>query len=141
MTRSKAKANPAQYSVSPFPVKCLKLLLKELQSFKTSAAKGKKVSTNTLDIDEDDGDDEWDDDDDLAGPEGKGEFDFLSCMSPELMSRRAIELTLSAWLDGDGGGDMDAQDDDEDLRSDPIAQIDMVVSPSRSRKEPKGVLG
>lgn len=97
VTRSKAKANPAQYTASPFPAKCLKLLLKELQTFRSTATgKGKKVSTGTLDIDEDDGvrclfdremipnlaqDDEWDDDDDLAGPEGKGEFDFLSCES------------------------------------------------------------
>lgn len=35
----------------------------------------------------------------------------------------------TAWLDDDGGGDNEAQDDDEDLKSDPIAQIDMVVSP------------
>lgn len=56
ITRSKAKANPAQYTAAPFPSKCLKLLLKELQTFRsTAAAKGKKVSTGTLDIDEDDG--------------------------------------------------------------------------------------
>lgn len=36
---------------------------------------------------------------------------------------------IPAWLDDDGGGDNEAQDDDEDLKSDPIAQIDMVVSP------------
>jgi hypothetical protein len=33
-----------------------------------------------------------------------------------------------AWLDEGGGGEHDAQDDDEDLRHDPLAQIDMVVS-------------
>jgi hypothetical protein len=36
-------------------------------------------------------------------------------------------LISSAWMDN-GAGDHDAQDDDEDLRSDPIAQIDLSVS-------------
>lgn len=34
----------------------------------------------------------------------------------------------AAWLDQGGGADTDAQDDDEDLKSDPIAQIDLAVS-------------
>jgi hypothetical protein len=36
-------------------------------------------------------------------------------------------LISSAWMDNGAGGH-DAQDDDEDLRSDPIAQIDLSVS-------------
>lgn len=56
ITRSKARANPAQYSPMPFNVKCLKLILKELQTYKTTAGgKGKKVSNNTIDLEEDDG--------------------------------------------------------------------------------------
>ena len=35
----------------------------------------------------------------------------------------------SAWMD-DGPSHDDAQDDDEDLRSDPVAQIDIGVSAS-----------
>jgi hypothetical protein len=38
------------------------------------------------------------------------------------------EADITAWLDEGGGGEHDAQDDDEDLRHDPLAQIDMVVS-------------
>jgi hypothetical protein len=37
-------------------------------------------------------------------------------------------LMVTAWLDA-GGPDNDTQDDDEDLKSDPIAQIDLPVSP------------
>lgn len=56
ITRSKARANPAQYTPMPFIVKCLKLILTELQTYKTTAGgKGKKVSNNTIDLEEDDG--------------------------------------------------------------------------------------
>lgn len=152
VTRSRAKTNPARYTRTPFPIKCLKLILKELQTFKSSAGgKGKKVSSGTIDVEDDDGvgrppstgprsrhdgadvdqDDEWDDDDDLAGPEGKGEFDFLSCeliaLPLSLCSTYPDWTDTAAWLDEGGGGDMEAQDDDEDLRSDPVAQTDMVV--------------
>lgn len=37
------------------------------------------------------------------------------------------QADTAAWLDA-GGPDSDAQDDDEDLKSDPIAQIDLAVS-------------
>lgn len=78
-------------------------------------------------------DEEWDDEDDgLGAPEGKGEFDYLSCKSaqsnPGPLVSIAHRLMRVAWLDDGGGGDNEAQDDDEDLRTDPIAQIDMVVS-------------
>ena len=36
-------------------------------------------------------------------------------------------IYLIDWLE-DGPNDSDAQDDDEDLRTDPLAQIDMAVS-------------
>ncbi|KAK8849809.1 hypothetical protein IAR55_005145 [Kwoniella newhampshirensis] len=102
MTRSRTKLNPNQYSQIPFPLKALKLILKDVQAEPSSKGKGKADLT----IEEDDGDEEWDDDDILGGGE-IGEFDYLS-----------------GWLD-DKGGENDAQDDDEDLKSDPLAQIDM----------------
>lgn len=41
-------------------------------------------------------DDEWDDDDDLAGPEGKGEFDFLSCtFRPSTHLRARLTTSLA----------------------------------------------
>ncbi|WWC92624.1 uncharacterized protein L201_007583 [Kwoniella dendrophila CBS 6074] len=106
MTRSRTKTTPNQYTQIPFPLKAFKLILKDVQSEPGSKGKGKK---SDYDIEEDDGDEDWDDDDLLAGGDGAGEFDFLS-----------------SWLDGKGdGNENDAQDDDEDLISDPLAQLDM----------------
>ncbi|GFZ49805.1 hypothetical protein JCM24511_07208 [Saitozyma sp. JCM 24511] len=105
ITRSRAKTTPNQYTQIPFQVKALKLLLKDLQAL----GSGKGIANKPdLDIEEDDGDEEWDDDDPLG--DGVGEFDYLS-----------------SWLDQGGGADTDAQDDDEDLKSDPIAQIDLAA--------------
>ncbi|KIR36656.1 hypothetical protein I352_01614 [Cryptococcus deuterogattii MMRL2647] len=103
MTRSRTRQTPNQYTQIPFPVKALKLILKDVQSEPTSA----KKPTSGLDIEDDDGDEEWDDDDLLGGGSNMGEFDYLS-----------------SWLDNNGA-ESDAQDDDEDLKSDPLAQIDL----------------
>ncbi|BEJ11716.1 hypothetical protein CspHIS471_0201760 [Cutaneotrichosporon sp. HIS471] len=102
MTRSRTRAQPNTYSQVTFPVKALKLLLKDVQA----EGKGKGKSTG-LDVPQDDGDEEWDDDDLLAGPAPDDEF-----------------ALLSDWLDA-GPNASDAQDDDEDLKADPLAQIDM----------------
>ncbi|WVR07905.1 hypothetical protein IAU60_004948 [Kwoniella sp. DSM 27419] len=107
MTRSRTKTAPHQYTRVAFPVKALKLILKDVQA--EPGTKGKGKGKADYDIDEDDGDEEWDDDDPFgADGDEAGEFDFLS-----------------SWLDGDKGGENDAQDDDEDLKSDPLAQIDL----------------
>ncbi|WVQ75750.1 hypothetical protein IAR50_005381 [Cryptococcus sp. DSM 104548] len=107
MTRSRTKAHPNQYTQTPFPLKALKLILKDVQSESSGKGKGKgKSKTVDLEIPEDDGDEDWDDDDDLFG--GDDEFEFLS-----------------SWLENGGGNENDAQDDDEDLKSDPLAQIDL----------------
>ncbi|OWZ73050.1 hypothetical protein AYX14_01478 [Cryptococcus neoformans] len=103
MTRSRTRQTPNQYTQIPFPLKALKLILKDVQSEPTSA----KKTTSGLDIEDDDGDEEWDDDDLLGGGFNVGEFDYLS-----------------SWLDNNGA-ESDAQDDDEDLKSDPLAQIDL----------------
>ncbi|EAL18781.1 hypothetical protein CNBI0420 [Cryptococcus deneoformans B-3501A] len=103
MTRSRTRHTPNQYTQIPFPLKALKLILKDVQSEPTSA----KKATTGLDIEDDDGDEEWDDDDLLGGGSNVGEFDYLS-----------------SWLDNNGA-ESDAQDDDEDLKSDPLAQIDL----------------
>ncbi|KAI9638767.1 armadillo-type protein [Dioszegia hungarica] len=104
MTRSKARAAPPKYTQIPFPVKALKLLLKDLQAL--GGKKGSAGGRDDPEIEEDDGDEDWDDDDPL-GDAGEDEFQYLS-----------------SWLEN-GQGDSDTQDDDEDLRSDPIAQIDL----------------
>nr|XP_019009559.1 uncharacterized protein I206_06208 [Kwoniella pini CBS 10737]OCF48340.1 hypothetical protein I206_06208 [Kwoniella pini CBS 10737] len=105
MTRSRTRNNPNQFTQIPFPLKAFKLILKDVQSEPLQKDKGKKVD---YDIEDDDGDEDWDDDDLLAGGDEVGEFDYLS-----------------SWLDTKDGNENDAQDDDEDLKSDPLAQIDM----------------
>ncbi|ORX37597.1 armadillo-type protein [Kockovaella imperatae] len=121
MTRSKTKIDANEYTSIPFPLKAFKLILKDVQVIGPKG-KGEDVAA----IEEDDGvifwgdlstsynkltfeqDEDWDDDDLLGGNEPqKDEFEYLS-----------------SWLDDNGHRD-DAQDDDEDLRSDPLAQIDM----------------
>ena len=104
MTRSRTRATPNEYTRVHFPVKALKLLLKDV----ADTGKGKdKKGAGLDDIADDDGDEEWDDDDPLGSSNPADEFGFLS-----------------DWLN-DGPGENDAQDDDEDLRADPLAQIDM----------------
>lgn len=68
-------------------------------------------------------DEDWEEDDPLG--DGVGEFDYLSCESCGWFRR--VQTDIVAWLDS-GAGENDAQDDDEDLKTDPIAQIDLGVS-------------
>lgn len=100
MTRSRMKSTPTQYTQIPFPVKAFKLILKDV------SAEPKAKGAADADVQEDDGDEEWDDDDPLGSGNPADEFAFLS-----------------DWLNK--GNENDAQDDDEDLVSDPLAQIDM----------------
>ncbi|KAK1923454.1 armadillo-type protein [Papiliotrema laurentii] len=104
MTRSRTKSTPIQYAQIPFPVKALKLILKDVQHVGTK--KGSTAAAD-LELDDDDGDEEWDDDDPLGSGDPADEFAFLS-----------------SWLD-QGAKNDNAQDDDEDLRADPLAQIDL----------------
>lgn len=107
MTRSRTRSTPTTYTSVPFPVKALKLLLKDVSAEGGGGGKKKGGAAYDGEIEEDDGDEDWADDDPL-GSAGEDEFAFLS-----------------DWLDGGGGGENDAQDDDEDLKTDPLAQIDM----------------
>ncbi|KAL7425284.1 hypothetical protein Q5752_000972 [Cryptotrichosporon argae] len=106
MTRSKAKKTPPRYSQIPFPLKALKLLLKDVQAMGKKAGTGAgKQTADDLVIEDDDGDDEWADDDPLTSGE-PDEFAFLS-----------------DWLDS--GKDGVTDEDDEDLKADPLAQYDL----------------
>ena len=110
MTRSRTRDAPDRYTQVPFPVKALKLLLKDVQGLQ--GGKGKKGpgagAGGVEGVDEDDGvslcairhcaviepsrgeddgaltkqDAEWDDDEDDFGGSEVGEFDYLSCKSP-----------------------------------------------------------
>jgi hypothetical protein len=58
MTRSRAKKTPNQYTSIPFPLKALKIILKELHLYKSTGAgkgKGMKVGDDGALFAEDDG--------------------------------------------------------------------------------------
>jgi len=58
MTRSRAKKTPNQYTTIPFPLKALKIILKELHLYKTTGAgkgKGMRVGDDGALFAEDDG--------------------------------------------------------------------------------------
>ncbi|EPS97853.1 hypothetical protein FOMPIDRAFT_1037743 [Fomitopsis schrenkii] len=112
MTRSKTRAVPTEFTRIPFPVKALKILLRELQSGGEAASR----RMNASELGSDDGDDDWADDGDEA---------------PESSSSRANDMAfLSDLISGPGGLPFDNDDlleavDDEDLKNDPVSQMDM----------------
>ena len=122
---------PTEFTRIPFPVKALKIILRELQSGGEAASR----RMNASEADSDDGvsttpvffldsylrshtqDDDWADDDEV----------------PEGSSSRANEMAfLSDLISGPGGLPFDNDDlleaaDDEDLKNDPVSQMDMKV--------------
>jgi hypothetical protein len=148
MTRSRAKKTPNQYTSIPFPLKALKIILKELHLYKSTGAgkgKGMKVGDDGALFAEDDGvscliriigN--------LADRCRMKNGMMMMILKAQIMGKESLTIYLvrhnqfggmlrwltSAWLD-DGSGvgrGNDAQEDDDDLREDPVAQIDMIVS-------------
>ncbi|KAF8314424.1 ARM repeat-containing protein [Clavulina sp. PMI_390] len=99
MTRSKTRVTPIQYESIPFHVRALKIILHELQN--SVEADRPKAE----DAESDDGDEAWADDEVFSSMKQE-EFQFLSEFAEE------------------GDGDL-ADVVDEDLRSDPISQVDL----------------
>ncbi|KAI0726869.1 ARM repeat-containing protein [Fomitopsis betulina] len=112
MTRSKTRAVPTEFTRIPFPVKALKILLRELQSGGEAASR----RMNASELGSDDGDDDWADDGDEAA---------------EGSSSRANDMAfLSDLISGPGGLPFDNDDllgavDDDDLKNDPVSHMDM----------------
>ncbi|EJD54369.1 ARM repeat-containing protein [Auricularia subglabra TFB-10046 SS5] len=101
MTRSRAKQIPHEFTVIPFPVKALKLLLHDLQLGGDAAA----ITAASAGLADSDDDDEWEDEDKT------GEGAWLSDL-------------LGPGANGFEDDDV-VSDDDDDFRDDPISQIDM----------------
>ncbi|KAF8336339.1 ARM repeat-containing protein [Cantharellus anzutake] len=101
MTRSRAKQIPTEYERTKFPVKALKLILHELQATETLT----KEETKPDNVESDDGDDEWADDEIFEGIKDE-ELVFLSDVLDEVEKPESAE-------------------DDEDLKDDPVSQLDM----------------
>ncbi|KAA1471630.1 ARM repeat-containing protein [Dentipellis sp. KUC8613] len=115
MTRSKTKAAPLEFTSVPFPVKALKLLLHDLQT--NGEAASMAAPGGMLDIESDDGrdwvqDDEWTEEEKLNQGLKQDELAFLS----DIIGVKGSAFDDDDYLD-DG--------DDEDLRNDPISQIDL----------------
>ncbi|KAJ4470827.1 ARM repeat-containing protein [Lentinula aciculospora] len=108
MTRSRTRTTPTEFTSVPFPVKAIKILLHEVQSGGEPATMG-NAQEFADDLDSDDGDEDWAD----AGDATKdSELEFLS----ELIGPKGMAFDNDDILD---------DSDDEDLKGDPISQIDM----------------
>ncbi|KAK7063933.1 ARM repeat-containing protein [Favolaschia claudopus] len=109
MTRSRAKLSPPEFTSIPFPVKALKLLLHDVQSGGESATISAGQGESFNEVDSDDGDEEWADEDKVNPND---EFEYLS----ELIGPKGMAFDNDDVLD---------EDDDEDLKQDPISTMDM----------------
>ncbi|KAH8835042.1 ARM repeat-containing protein [Flagelloscypha sp. PMI_526] len=114
MTRGRAKQNPPQFTQVTFPVKALKLLLKELDNANEAALIGSIQETTGDDDEEED----WDDEE--AFSTNQAENDFLS----NLLGPRGLPHDNDEILDENNIGLFGTRED-EDLRQDPIMQVDL----------------
>jgi len=106
MTRSRTRTTPTEFTSVSFPVKAIKILLHELQSGGEPATMG-NTQDGVQGVDSDDEDDDW------ADTGGNGEtLQFLS----ELVGPKGMAFDNDDILD---------DSDDEDLKGDPISQMDM----------------
>jgi importin-9 len=124
-------AAPHEFTTIPFPVKALKILVHDVQSGGESATLTAQGGTH--DVDSDDGvsdtgsiicqwveyfadqDEDWTEEEKLNQGFREDEFAFLS----DMIGPRGMGFDNDDVLD---------DSDDEDLKSDPISQIDMQVS-------------
>ncbi|KAI6163683.1 armadillo-type protein [Pisolithus thermaeus] len=108
MTRSKTRTTPHEFTSIPFPVKVLKLLVRELRSDGESAT----IPGGGFEVDSDDGDDQWTEEEQQHQGFKEDEFAFLS----EMLGPRG------ANFDND---DILYESDDEDLKNDSVSRINM----------------
>ncbi|KIM88892.1 hypothetical protein PILCRDRAFT_244255 [Piloderma croceum F 1598] len=110
MTRSRTKTIPHEFTSIPFPVKALKILVHDLRSGGESAAINGQGEE--FDVDSDDGDDEWTEEEKLHQGFKEEEFAFLS----DMLGPKGMAFDNDDVLD---------DSDDEDLKNDPVSQMDM----------------
>ncbi|KIJ66488.1 hypothetical protein HYDPIDRAFT_174567 [Hydnomerulius pinastri MD-312] len=108
MTRSRTKTTPHEFTSVTFPVKALKLLVHDLRSKGESTA----FPGGEGFVDSDDEDEEWTEEEQQNQGFKEEEFAFLS----EMLGPRGANFDNDDILD---------ESDDEDLKNDPISQIDM----------------
>ncbi|KAF8870248.1 ARM repeat-containing protein [Mucidula mucida] len=110
MTRSRTKTTPTEFTSVSFPVKALKILVHDLQSGGESATFN--AAGNAADLEEDDDDENWSDAEDGGAPKRDAELEFLS----DLIGPKGLAFDNDDILD---------DTEDEDLKSDPISQMNM----------------
>ncbi|KAL1950948.1 hypothetical protein VTO73DRAFT_97 [Trametes versicolor] len=111
MTRSKTKQSPTEFTSVSFPVKALKLLVHELQSGGEAASMGFN-DADVAELDSDDGDEEWTEEEKLHQGFKADEFAFLS----DMLGPRGMAFDNDDALE---------ENDDEDLKNDPVSTMDM----------------
>ncbi|KAF7974899.1 hypothetical protein HWV62_11051 [Athelia sp. TMB] len=108
MTRSRTKTTPHEFTSVSFPVKALKLLVHDLRTNGESAT----MSGPAFDVDSDDGDEEWTEEEKANQGFKEEEFAFLS----DMLGPRGMAFDNDDILD---------DNDDDDLKQDPVSQMDM----------------
>ncbi|KAH0591342.1 hypothetical protein H2248_001421 [Termitomyces sp. 'cryptogamus'] len=112
MTRSRTRKTPTEFTSIPFPVKALKLILRDLQSRGESATTSPQGGPTTDNIESDDGDEDWTEEEKLNQGFMEDEFAFLS----DLIGPRGIAF------DND---DLIQESNDDSFKDDPVSNIDM----------------
>jgi len=112
MTRSRTRTTPTEFTSIPFPAKALKLLLHDVQSGGESATISAQGGADTYDVDSDDGDEDWTEEEKLNQGFKEDEFAFLS----DMIGPRGMAFDNDDVLEGS---------DDEDLKNDPVSEMDM----------------
>ncbi|KAG6872765.1 hypothetical protein C0995_006804 [Termitomyces sp. Mi166 len=112
MTRSRTKKTPTEFTSISFPLKALKLILRDVQSGGESATISARGGAATDDIGSDDGDEDWTEEDKLNQGFMEDEFAFLS----DMIGPRGMAF------DND---DLTQENDDEAFKDDPVSKMDM----------------
>ncbi|KAH9486456.1 Importin-9 [Psilocybe cubensis] len=109
MTRSRTKTTPHEFTAISFPAKALKIILHDIQSGGESATL--TAQGGTFDVDSDDGDEDWTEEETHQGFK-QDEFAMLS----DMLGPKGMAFDNDEILD---------DNDDEDLKNDPVSQMDM----------------
>ncbi|KAJ3506346.1 hypothetical protein NLJ89_g6919 [Agrocybe chaxingu] len=110
MTRSKTKKTPHEFTAISFPVKALKIILRDVQSGGDAATL--TAQGEVYDVESDDGDEDWTEEEKQNQGFKADEFAFLS----DMLGPKGMAFDNDEILEGN---------DDEDLKNDPVSQMDL----------------
>jgi len=121
MTRSRTKKStkteraPHEFTRVPFPVKAMKILVHKIQSGGEAASMSAFAGTGSVpELESDDGEDDWGEEERQNQGFSHEEFQMLS----EMLGPKGVAFDNDEILD---------DNDDEDLKNDPISQMDMTA--------------